>query len=104
MRPKGGHRAAGGTQKSAWRDPGPGRARDPPGWVPHPLVPYFGPIYSPDAETPKRKSNFRSTSRSRRNRLFFSGRANLEDALASGEGKSSPSSSSSPLHDFSSHV
>src|SRR3954465_11401444 len=33
-----------------------------------------------------------------RHPLFFLGRANLEAALASGEGKSSPSSSSSPLH------
>src|SRR3954466_7537891 len=88
----------GGTQKGAWRGPGPGRARDPPGWVPHPLVPYLGPIYSPDVETPEQKSLFQSTSRSRRHHLFFSGRANLEVALASDEGKSSPSSSSSPLH------
>ena len=30
--------------------------------------------------------------------LFFLGRANLEAILASGEGKSSPSSAPSPLH------
>src|ERR1041385_5887297 len=87
-----------GSQEGAWRGPAPGRATCPPGLVPRPPVLYFGPIYCPDAETPEQKSLFQSTSRSRRNPLFFSGRANLEAALASGEGKSSPSPSSSPLH------
>src|ERR1041385_9374520 len=63
-----------------------------------PRCPTLAPIYSPDAETPEKKSLFQSTSRSRHNPQFFSGRANLEAALASGEGKSSPSSSPSPLH------
>ena len=88
----------GGTQKGPWRGPAPGRAGHPLGWVPHPLVPYLRPIFTPREETPEQKSLFQSTSRSHRLPLFFSGRANLEAALASGEGKSSPSSSSSPLH------
>ena len=96
------HRGAtgkpGGTQKGVWRGPPPGRAIDPPGWVPHPLVPYLGPIFTLREETPEKKLLFQSTSRSRRHPLFFSGRANLEAALASYEGKSSPSSSPSPLH------
>src|ERR1041385_3278945 len=70
------HQAKGGpqgSQEGAWRGPAPGRATCPPGWFPHPLVPYFGPIYSPVEETPKQKSLFQSTSRSRRNPLFFLG-------------------------------
>src|SRR4051812_22341117 len=63
-----------------------------------PWCPTSAPIYSPDEETPEHKSLFQSTSWSRRHPLFFSERANLEAALASGEGKSSPSSSPSPLH------
>src|SRR4051812_622185 len=63
----------GGSQEGAWHSLGPGRATCPPGWVPPPLVPYFGPIYSPDAKPPKQKSLFQSTSQSRRNPLFFSG-------------------------------
>src|SRR4051812_19182769 len=35
----GGHMAARCTQKGPWRGPAPGRARHPPGWVPHSLVP-----------------------------------------------------------------
>src|ERR1043165_6224067 len=108
MMPKGGIGQPGGTKKGVWRGPAPGRAGHPPGWVPHPLVPYLRPIFTPREETLEQKSIFRSTSRSRRHPLFFSGKANLEAALASGEGKSSPSSiiipSPSPLHDFSSHV
>ena len=89
-RPEEGHRAARGTQKGVWRGPPPGRSTEPPGWVPHPLVPYLGPIFTLREETPEQKSFFQSTSRSRRHPLFFSGRANLEAALASGEGKSTP--------------
>src|SRR3954469_22411621 len=33
----------GGSQEGAWRGPAPGRATCPPGWVPHPLVPYIDP-------------------------------------------------------------
>src|SRR3954467_7689857 len=62
-----------GSQEGSWRGPAPGRATCPPGLVPRPPVPYFCPIYSPDAETPKQKSLFQSTSRSHRNPLFFSG-------------------------------
>src|SRR4051812_36223459 len=107
-RPKGGHRAARGQPGGCLARPSPWPRHLPPGWVPHPLVPYFGPIYSPDAKPPKKKALFQSTSRSHRNPLFFSGRANLEAALASDEGEiiaiviiiTSPS----PLHDFSHHV
>ena len=56
------------------------------------------PIYPRDEETPEHKSFSQFPSRSRRHPLFFSGRANLEADLASGEGRSSPSSSPSPLH------
>src|ERR1041384_4136950 len=92
---KGGHRAARGQPEGCM---GLGRTTHPPGWVPHPLVPYLRPIFTPREETPEQKSLFQSTSRSRHHPLFFSGRANLEAVLASYEGKSSPSSSSSPLH------
>src|SRR3954468_14049146 len=54
-------------------------------------------ILSRDGEIPDQKSFSQFFSRSRRP-LFFLGRANLEADLASGEGRSSPSSSSSPLH------
>src|SRR3954465_13952760 len=63
----------GGSQEGAWRGPAPGRATCPPGWVPHPLVPYIAPIYSPVVETSKQESLFPSTSRSCRNPLFFPG-------------------------------
>src|SRR4051812_47410672 len=56
------------------------------------------PIYSLGEKTPEQKSFSQFSLRSRRHPLFFSGRANLEAVLASGEGRSSPSSSSSPLH------
>ena len=55
-------------------------------------------IYPRDEKTPGQKSFSQFPSRSRRHPLFFFGRANLEADLASGEGRSSPSSSSSPLH------
>src|ERR1041385_3167777 len=87
-----------GSQERAWRGPAPGRATCPPGWVPHPLVPYFGPIYFPDEETPKGRSLFQSTSRSRRNPLFFLGELIWRLNWPPVRGKSSPSSSSSPLH------
>src|SRR4051812_14227666 len=57
----------GGTQKGPWRGPALGHAGHPLGWVPHPLVPYSRPIFTPHEETPEQKSNFRSMSRSRRN-------------------------------------
>ena len=63
-----------------------------------PWCPTLARIFPPDAETPDRKSFRCFSSRSRRHPLFFFGRANLEADLASGEGRSSPSSSSSPLH------
>ena len=68
----------------------------------HPLwCPTLAPIFTRDDETPKQKSFCEFSSRSRRLPRFFFGRANLEAALASGEGKSSPSSSPSPLHHLS---
>ena len=60
--------------------------------------PTLARIYSRGEKTPEQKSFFQFPSRSRRHPLFFFGRANLEADLASGEGRSSPSSSSSPLH------
>ena len=66
---------------------------------PHtPWYPTLARIFPPDAEISDRKSFRCFSSRSRRHPLFFFGRANLEADLASGEGRSSPSSSSSPLH------
>ena len=63
-----------------------------------PWCPNFALFLPPREEIPEQKFFFRSTPRSRRHPLFFLGRANLEAVLAFGEGKSSPSSSSSPLH------
>ena len=60
--------------------------------------PTLARIYPRDEKTPEQKSFSQFPSRSRRHPLFFFGRANLEADLASGEGRSSPSSSSSPLH------
>src|SRR4051812_12431307 len=81
------------------------RMRPPPwprrgrlGWSHTPWCLTWPPIFTRRGETPEQKPFLRSTSRSRRHPLFFLGRANLEAALASGEGKSSPSSSPSPLH------
>src|ERR1041385_3855391 len=56
------------------------------------------PIYPRDEKTPEQKSFSQFPSRSRRQPPCFFGRANLESALASGEGRSSPSSSPLPLH------
>src|SRR3954471_20454012 len=41
--PKGATGHPGGSQEGAWRGPDPGRATCPPGWVPHPMVPYIDP-------------------------------------------------------------
>src|ERR1041385_5927742 len=87
-----------GAQAPPWRGQGWGRALWPPGGLPLLWCPTDAPIYSRDAKTPEQKSFSQFSSRSRRHPLFFSGRANLEAVLASGEGRSSPSSSSSPLH------
>ena len=70
----------------------------------HPGGPYLlwcptlAPIYSPVEETPKQKSLSQSTSRSRRNPLFFPGELIWRLNWPPVRGKSSPSSSSSPLH------
>ena len=66
---------------------------------PHlPWCPTLTRILVRDGKTPDQKFFSQFSSRSRRHPLFFFGRANLEADLASGEGRSSPSSSSSPLH------
>ena len=65
---------------------------------PLPWCPTSTPIYSREAKNPKQKSLFQNPSRSRRHPLFLLGRANLEADLASGEGRSSPSSSPSQIH------
>ena len=66
---------------------------------PHaPWCPTSTRIFTRDEKTPDQKFFSQFSSRSRRHPLFFFGRANLEAELASGEGRSSPSSSSSPLH------
>src|SRR3954471_23964722 len=67
---RGGPQGSQGAPKRLCGAAPPGRAIDPSGWVPHPMVPYFGPIYSPDVETPEQNSFFQSTSRSRRHHLF----------------------------------
>src|SRR3954466_13306188 len=63
-----------------------------------PWCPTLAPIYSPVGETSKQKSLFRSTLRSRRNPLFFPGELIWRLNWPPVRGKSSPSSSSSPLH------
>ena len=60
--------------------------------------PTEAPIYPRDEKTPEQKSFPQFPSRIRRHPLFFFGRPNLEADLASGEGRSSPSSSPSPIH------
>src|SRR3954463_2869598 len=84
------------------RPPGSARGGAAPsgrlGASPHLWCPTETPIYPRDEKTPEQKSFSQFPSRSRRHPLFFFGRANLEADLASGEGRSSPSSSLSPLH------
>src|SRR4051812_32494429 len=97
----GGH----GSQRGATRATGalvvrppPGHTRWPPRWGPPPWCPTLAPIFTRDGDTLEQKSFSQFSSRSRRHPLFFSRRSNLEVVLASGEGRSSPSSSPSPLH------
>src|SRR3954469_2545444 len=47
-----------GSQEGAWRGPAPGRATCPPGWVPHPLVPYFGPYLFSRRGNPEKEVAF----------------------------------------------
>ena len=95
---KWGQRGARGCPGALWARPPWAAPRGRLGGPHTPWCPTLARIFPPDAETPDRKF-FRSfSSRSRRHPLFFLGRANLEAELASGEGRSSPSSSSSPLH------
>ena len=91
-------RGAKGAPGAPWSGQGWGHALWPTGGLPLLWCPTDAPIYCHDAKTPEQKSFPQSSSRSRRHPLFFSGRANLDAVLASGEGRSSPSSSSSPLH------
>src|SRR4051812_45766055 len=92
-------------QRGATRGPGALVARPPPwlrrvaAWVGStPWCLTLDPIFTLDEEIPEQRSLSQFSSWSRRHPLFFSGRANLEVVLASGEGRSSPSSSPSPLH------
>src|ERR1041385_843765 len=87
-----------GPQAPPWRGQGWGRALRPPGLLPPLWCPTDAPIYPRDEKTPEQKSFSQFPSRSRHHPLFFFGRANLEADLASKEGRSSPSSSPSPLH------
>src|SRR3954468_19107556 len=43
---RGGAGQPGVAQKGVWRGPSPGRAGHPPGWVPHPLVPFLLPTFT----------------------------------------------------------
>ena len=95
---KWGQRGARGCPGALWaRPPGPRRGV---AWVgPTPPGALLCLVFLLTTRKPQIRSSFRSfPSRSRRHPLFFLGRANLEAELASGEGRSSPSSSSSPLH------
>ena len=97
-RTKGGHRAARGQPGGCLARPSPW-PRHLPSWLgPTPPVPYFGPIYSPGAKPPEHTSLFQSTSWSHRNPLFFSGELIWRLNWPPVRGKSSPSSSPSPLH------
>ena len=97
-RPKEGHRAARGVPGALLVRPPLAAPGGLMGWSHIPWCPTCPPILTLGEETPKHKSLFRSTPRSRRHPPFFLGRANLEAVLASGEAKSSPSPSPSPLH------
>ena len=87
--------------------PGPGgQVARPSSWPRHqPAWPggatprlSFGWYFYPSRGNPRTEVSFPILVAEPPPPLFFSGRANLEAVLASGEGKSSPSSSSSPLH------
>src|ERR1041385_6038900 len=84
------------------RPPGAARGGAAPssrlGYSPLLWCPTETPIYPRDEKTPEQKSFSQFPSRSRCHPLFFFGRANLVADLASGEGRSSPSSSPSPIH------
>src|ERR1041384_1320300 len=99
------HQAKGGPQGSqgaARRVPGAAQLLAAPpallGGSHTPWCPTLTPIYSPVEETPKNKSLFRSTPRSRRNPLFFLGELIWRLNWPLVRGKSSPLSSSSHLH------
>jgi len=108
VRPKGGHRAARGSQEGAWRGPAPGRATCPPGWVPHPLVPYMDSYLFSRRGNSRGEVAFSIYTAESPQPSVLPRRANLEAELASGEGEiiaiviviTSPS----PLHDFLHHV
>src|SRR3954471_20612915 len=98
----------GGSQEGAWRGPAPGRATCPPGWVPHPLVPYMDPYLFSRRGNVETGVDFPIYVAEPPHSSLLPRRANLEAELASGEGEiiaiviiiASPS----PLHDFFSHV
>ena len=97
-RRKWGQRAARGAPGALLARPTPWPRRGAFWGGPTPPGALLGPLFLPVTRKFQKKTFFRSTSWSRHHPLFFLGRANLEAVLASGEGKSSPSSSPSPLH------
>src|SRR4051812_30556900 len=98
----------GGSQEGAWRGAAPGRATSPPGWVPHPLVPYIDPYLFSRRGNSEREAAFLIYAAESPQPSVLPRRANLEAELASSEGEiiaiiviiASPP----PLHDLSSHV
>src|SRR3954470_17099807 len=93
--PKGGHRAARRVAGAAQLLAAPPALL---GGSHTPWCPTWTLIYSPVEETSKQESLFPSTSRSRRNPLFFLGELIWRLIWPPVRGKSSPSSSPSPLH------
>src|SRR3954465_4113604 len=98
----------GGSQEGAWRGPPPGRATCPPGWVPHPLVPYMDPYLFSRQGNVGTGVTFPIYVTEPPQPSVLPRRANLEAELSSVEGEiiaiviiiASPS----PLHGFFSHV
>src|SRR3954467_245010 len=95
---KWGQREARGPQAPCWRGPTPARVGRPPGWVLPPLVPYQDSYLFSSRGNPRTEVVFPvSVAESPPPSVLLRG-TNLEVVLASGEGRSSPSSSPSPLH------
>src|SRR4051812_39129108 len=106
--PKGGHRAARGQPGGCLARPSSWPCHLPPGWVPHPLVPYMDPYLFSRRGNVKTGVAFSIYAAESPQPSVLPRRANLEAELASGEGEIIAIvviiASSSPLHDFSSHV
>ena len=77
----------GGSQEGAWRDPATGRATCPPGWVPHPLVPYIDLYLFSHRGNVKTGVAFSIYAAEPLQPSVLPRRANLEAELASGEGE-----------------